>query len=126
MSAAFAGLEHLEIEATRIWYMDVKERVSEVISGIMHQAFSDGTITREERAMINQIHEGLTLLAQRMTDAEKSETVTDRDHERFRNSKAKILSSAWQLADMDNQITTDEEGILAALFHLLDELDLKQ
>ncbi len=106
--------------------MDVQQRINDAIMGISAQALADGVISKEESHMIEQIEEDLLTLAQKMVSYERDRMIDVEEFREFKRIKSVILENAWKLAEMDDKITTDEEGILGSLFHLLDELELKK
>ncbi len=106
--------------------MDITERIDSLLAGIRAKAEEDGYVSPDEAEMINQIETDLKMLAKHMKDFEEDNRITEQEFENFKELKVGVLSRAWTLAEMDQRITTDEEGILTVLFHLLDDLALKR
>ena len=103
-------VENLESELNQI------DRFIEQIGEI---ADKDGTITKEEQAILDTIFNDLSNYRVLVLDALDDGVITPQEEEQMKNSRERILENANAMAMADGQFSDDEEQLLDSLLEFV-------
>ena len=104
--------------------MDDQSDMQKLYDKLIDKAKEDGVITEEEQAILDQVKINIEDYEKLLSEALDDNIITEDEAKELRNTRAKMLDSAWITADKDAEINPDEAGLLNLLLNLLKKIEI--
>ncbi len=104
--------------------MDDQSDMQKLFGKLLDKAKEDGVITDEEQAILDQVKINIDDYEKLLHRALDDNIITEDEAKELRNSRAKMLDTAWVTADKDAEIDSDEASLLNLLLSLLKKIEI--